>query len=232
MSAARGSGLLRTSSIATRWGAMVVAGAVALSLIPLGAPAASAASHPVVSAPAVPAASKSVSPVGQTQLPLWANVPSPFAAASKTPVVSAPVVAASTTPVVSTPVVAASTTPLVAPDVPSAQSTARLRGQRVEALSKRTMDSTTWVNPNGSLTTDSYGAPVRVKDAKGKDGWTDVDLTLVARSDGTVGPRVHPQGLSMAGATGAGGTSTLASLGATSGEGVSLGWTKGLPKRC
>jgi hypothetical protein len=119
--------------------------------------------------------------------------------------------------------------PLTAPDVRSAQLTAKVRKQRVEVLSERAEDSTTWVNPDGSFTSESFGAPVRVRDSHGKDGWSDVDLDLVERSDGTVGPRVHPQGLVMAGETGASG-GLLASLTDGSGRQVQLDWKGALPQ--
>lgn len=118
--------------------------------------------------------------------------------------------------------------PLTAPDVRSAQLTARVRKQRVEVLSERAEDSTTWVNPDGSFTTESFGAPVRVRDKRGKDGWSDVDLTVVEFADGTVGPRVHPQGLRLAGRTT--GEGLLASLADKEGKGVELRWKEALPK--
>ncbi|MFD4949801.1 hypothetical protein ACFWNT_46875, partial [Streptomyces sp. NPDC058409] len=46
----------------------------------------------------------------------------------------------------------------------------------MEALSERTGDSTTWVNPNGSLTTDVASGTVRVKE---NGQWKRIDTALV-----------------------------------------------------
>jgi RHS repeat-associated protein len=114
------------------------------------------------------------------------------------------------------------------PDLLSARVAARAQGSRVEVLSKRTETTTTFVNPDGSFTSETYGAPVRIRDKNGKDGWSDVDLNLVTHADGTVGPKVHPQGLVFGGASGAGGT--VASLTDRGGRTVELGWAQALPK--
>lgn len=122
-----------------------------------------------------------------------------------------------------------------AADLPSARVTARLSGKRVEALSERTETSTTWVNPNGSLTTELAAGPVRFK----RDGqWTDVDLDLAARADGTVAPAAHPEGLVLGGKGGSRPASlkeagkaaarTLVALGQGQ-EQVELQWKGGLP---
>ena len=85
------------------------------------------------------------------------------------------------------------------PDLLSARVAARAQGSRVEVESQRSATSTTWVNPDGTLTTDQYGGPIRFRDAQGV--WQDVDLTLVERADGTVAPKGHPGGLVLAGAS-------------------------------
>ncbi|POX43747.1 sugar-binding protein, partial [Streptomyces sp. Ru71] len=123
-----------------------------------------------------------------------------------------------------------------AADIASARVTARLSGKRVEALSERTETSTTWVNPNGSLTTEMAAGPVRYKE---NGSWQPVDLTLVQGSDGSVAPKGHPRGLRLA----AGGGAAARSLAATGkaaardlvtlGEGdrqIVLQWKGGLPK--
>ncbi|MYS40675.1 DNRLRE domain-containing protein, partial [Streptomyces sp. SID5998] len=122
-----------------------------------------------------------------------------------------------------------------AADVPSARVAARLSGRRVEALSERTETSTTWVNPNGSLTTESSAGPVRFKRNR---QWVDVDLDLVARADGSVAPAAHPQGLVLGGkggskpvslkAAGQAEPRTLVTLGQGQ-EQVELQWKGGLP---
>ncbi|WP_079175436.1 DNRLRE domain-containing protein [Streptomyces malaysiense] len=123
-----------------------------------------------------------------------------------------------------------------AADLPSARVAARLSGKRVEALSERTETSTTWVNPNGSLTTELSAGPVRFK----RDGkWVDVDLDLAARADGSVAPAAHPKGLVLGGkggtkpaslkAAGKAAARTLVTFGQGQ-EQVELGWKGGLPK--
>ncbi|MFE4612048.1 DNRLRE domain-containing protein [Streptomyces niveus] len=90
--------------------------------------------------------------------------------------------------------------PTQASDIPSARIAARLSGKRVEALSERTETSTTWVNKNGSLTTELAAGPVRFEDPT-SGTWRDVDLDLVS-ADGSVAPRAHPRGLKLAGKSG------------------------------
>jgi hypothetical protein len=60
-------------------------------------------------------------------------------------------------------------------DMASARAQAVEQGKRVEVTGKRTEDSTTWVNPNGALTTEVFQEPIRVR----QDGtWKPVDTTL------------------------------------------------------
>ncbi|WP_145797188.1 DNRLRE domain-containing protein [Kitasatospora atroaurantiaca] len=128
--------------------------------------------------------------------------------------------------------------PSWAADIPSARIAARLSGQRVEALSERTETSTTWVNKDGSLTSELFAGPVRFQQ---NGQWVDVDLGLQAASDGSVAPKAHPRGLKLAGAGGArvkslaesqagkGDARTLVSLGEGDQQ-VELQWKGGLPK--
>ncbi|MEU0431692.1 DNRLRE domain-containing protein [Streptomyces sp. NPDC006290] len=125
-----------------------------------------------------------------------------------------------------------------AADIPSARLAARLSGRRVEALSERTETSTTWVNKNGSLTTELTAGPVRFRD-QGTGRWRDVDLKLVRLADGTVQPEAHPRGLRLAGRSGTPLTSWTAASKARSTDLVTLGggdrqitlqWKGGLPK--
>ncbi|WP_147376201.1 hypothetical protein [Micromonospora radicis] len=86
-----------------------------------------------------------------------------------------------------------------AADVMSARVLARLSGKRVEALSERDESATTWVNPDGSLTSELSSGPIRFQ----RDGkWVDVDLTLEPAADGSIIPRAHPEGLRLGGAGG------------------------------
>ncbi|MFE4415748.1 DNRLRE domain-containing protein [Streptomyces sp. NPDC056821] len=122
-----------------------------------------------------------------------------------------------------------------AADLPSARLAARLSGKRVEALSERTETSTTWVNPNGSLTTELSAGPVRFKRS---GAWVGVDLDLAARADGSVAPAAHPRGLVLGGRGGSRAASLKAAAQAaprslvTLGQGqeqVQLQWKGGLP---
>ncbi|WP_326762904.1 DNRLRE domain-containing protein [Streptomyces phaeochromogenes] len=122
-----------------------------------------------------------------------------------------------------------------APDLASARVAARLNDKRVEALSERTETSTTWANPDGSLTSELSAGPVRFRD--GGD-WRDVDLSLVKDADGSVAPKAHPRGLEL-GEKGGTKLSALADNSkaaardlVTLGEGdqqVRLQWRGGLP---
>ncbi|MEU9230365.1 RHS repeat-associated core domain-containing protein [Streptomyces massasporeus] len=122
-----------------------------------------------------------------------------------------------------------------AADIPSARVAARLSGKRVEALSERTETSTTWVNKDGSLTTELTAGPVRFER---EDKWVDVDLKLRESGSG-VEPVAHPEGLQLAGRTGTPAKSLKAAREAkatdlvTLGEGdqqIALQWKGGLPK--
>ncbi|NED17956.1 RHS repeat-associated core domain-containing protein [Streptomyces sp. SID9913] len=123
-----------------------------------------------------------------------------------------------------------------AADIASARVAARLNKKRVEALSERTETSTTWANPDGTLTTELSAGPVRFRD---EGEWRSVDLDLVRDSDGSVAPKAHPQGLEL----GERGGKKLSSLSenddapardlVTLGEGdqqIRLQWKGGLPE--
>ncbi|MEO3975616.1 DNRLRE domain-containing protein [Streptomyces sp. CAU 1734] len=124
-----------------------------------------------------------------------------------------------------------------AADIASARVAARLSGKRVEALSERTETSTTWVNKDGSLTTELAAGPVRFKDDATRS-WRDVELDLVRSGDGGVEPKAHPEGLRLAGKSGVPAASIQAARTAratdlvTLGEGdraITLQWRGGLP---
>ena len=57
--------------------------------------------------------------------------------------------------------------------------------------------SSTWVNSDGTLTTEQHAGPIRSHDAHG--AWQDVDLTLAEQADGSVAPKGHPGGLRLSG---------------------------------
>ncbi|MFE7213899.1 sugar-binding protein, partial [Streptomyces sp. NPDC057611] len=128
--------------------------------------------------------------------------------------------------------------PDAAADIPSAKVAARLHGKRVEALSERTETSTTWVNKDGSLTTELTAGPVRFTD-EGTGEWREVDLDLVQGADGAVKPKAHPSGLRLSGKSGTPAKSLKAAQQAeatdlaTLGEGdqqITLQWKGGLPQ--
>ncbi|MEP7368612.1 MAG: DNRLRE domain-containing protein [Dermatophilaceae bacterium] len=85
------------------------------------------------------------------------------------------------------------------PDLLSARVAARAQGSRVEAESERSGTSTTWVNPDGTLTTEQHQGLIRFRESDGS--WRDVDLTMAEQADGTVAPKGHPGGLRLKGAT-------------------------------
>ena len=57
-------------------------------------------------------------------------------------------------------------------DFPSAVVQARATGERVEVTAERTDSSTTWVNPDGTVTTTQHAAPVRFQDGEG--AWQEI----------------------------------------------------------
>ncbi|MFE2279388.1 RHS repeat-associated core domain-containing protein [Streptomyces sp. NPDC059454] len=125
-----------------------------------------------------------------------------------------------------------------AADIPSARVAARLSGKRVEALSERTETSTTWVNKDGSLTSEITAGPVRFKDEDSGE-WRPVDLDLITDDSGAVVPKAHPRGLRISGKSGTRATSLRASQGSkavdlvTLGDGdngITLQWKGGLPE--
>ncbi|MEV8451632.1 DNRLRE domain-containing protein [Streptomyces sp. NPDC052095] len=144
------------------------------------------------------------------------------------------------------PATAAPSAPVAAPekaavaqaaDIASARVAARLSGKRVEALSERTETSTTWVNKDGSLTTELAAGPVRFQDPDTGD-WRTVDVELAAEDDGSVVSRAHPRGLRLAGRSGTRATSLRAAQSAPATDLVTLGsgdeeitlqWRGGLP---
>ncbi|WP_241996612.1 RHS repeat-associated core domain-containing protein [Kribbella antiqua] len=79
------------------------------------------------------------------------------------------------------------------PDLVSAVVTARSQGSKVEVESMRSETSTTWANPDGTMTTEAHASPIRFKTAKG--AWQSIDLTLAMATDGTVASRGHGLGL-------------------------------------
>ncbi|MFI8967113.1 DNRLRE domain-containing protein, partial [Streptomyces sp. NPDC053493] len=131
-----------------------------------------------------------------------------------------------------------------AADLPSAQVAARLSGKRVEAKSERTESSTTWANPDGTVTTDAASGPIRFRDGA-SGAWHDIDVELTKR-DGVIAAKGHPLGLRLAGKTpaaqaakvrasgaaGEAGTAEVPLVTLAAGEGRELGlsWRGALPE--
>lgn len=111
--------------------------------------------------------------------------------------------------------------PAQAADEASAQLMARLQHRRIEILSARTEDSTTWADPDGSLTTEAFSGPVRVQSTGGT--WHDIDTTLA-----DTGSAVTPKATAAEVELSDGGTGTLASVQQGRHE-FAMGWPKSLP---
>lgn len=107
------------------------------------------------------------------------------------------------------------------PDIQTAMAAARAQYQRVEALSERSETSTTWANPDGSLSTELAMGPIRLQNKNGL--WADVDLTL-ATSNGVLAPKFSPVPFVLSG----GGTTVVASENIAGGT-VQVGWPATLP---
>ncbi|MDX6347847.1 MAG: hypothetical protein QOF84_2637 [Streptomyces sp.] len=98
---------------------------------------------------------------------------------------------------------------------------AKLTGERVELTSQRTEDTTTYVNPDGTLTTESYAGPIRVQDSDGT--WESVDTEL---SD--AGAALEPKAAAADITVSDGGDTRLASVSAD-GKSFGMSWPETLP---
>jgi RHS repeat-associated protein len=121
-------------------------------------------------------------------------------------------------------------TTLVAPDAVSARAIARLQNQPVEIVGERSETSSTYAQPDGSLSLGTAAAPIWVR--KGGDGsrvgdWALVDTTLVANADGSVSTVATTEPLKLSGARSARAGGSLLSFGST--VGVDLSWDGPLP---
>ena len=116
-------------------------------------------------------------------------------------------------------------------DMASARSVAAQEGEPVEVIAKRTESSSTWVLPDGNLSTSFAAGPVWVRlggDGTQAQDWALVDLTLQATADGTVRPKAHPGDLVLAGA-GTPDDGRLLSMSRSAGEALGLAWDGALP---
>ncbi|MGW4642206.1 DNRLRE domain-containing protein [Sphaerisporangium sp. NPDC004334] len=120
------------------------------------------------------------------------------------------------------------TTPAIAetisssPDRHSALEAAERQGSPVEIWSLRTEQSTTYANPDGSLRTELFSGPVRVKD---KGVWGDIDTTLV-ESGGVLRPRRAKADMEIS----TGGDGPAAKLSRGKGRSFGVRWAKALPR--
>jgi len=112
------------------------------------------------------------------------------------------------------------------PDRTSAIVAARLCDGRVRVDSLTSETTEVWANADGRMSAEVHSGQVRVRD--GENGWRMVDLNLARRADGSVAPRVHPNGLVLSGARGSG-VHDLARLGSGD-EQLTLGWRGTLPQ--
>ncbi|MGV4987911.1 DNRLRE domain-containing protein [Streptomyces sp. NRAIS4] len=104
-------------------------------------------------------------------------------------------------------------------DEASAMLMARLQHRRIEVLSERTADTTTWVLPSGSMQTESFASPIRVK----RDGtWHDIDTSLTGTGAG-LKPKEAVADIAVSG-----GDSDLASV-ARGRTRFAMGWQDKLP---
>ncbi|WP_257004384.1 DNRLRE domain-containing protein [Streptomyces sp. SA15] len=110
--------------------------------------------------------------------------------------------------------------PAEAQDEASAVLMARLQDRKIEVLSDRTADSTTYALPSGELETEAYAGPVRVK----QDGqWKDIDTSL-SDTGSDLTPAAAPADISISD----GGDTRLASV-VKGNESFGLGWQDTLP---
>ncbi|MFE9171107.1 DNRLRE domain-containing protein [Streptomyces kebangsaanensis] len=128
--------------------------------------------------------------------------------------------------------------PATAASEAAARLKARIQNRRIEVTDARTETSTTYVNPDGTVTEEAYAGPVRFK---GDDGsWHDVDASLTQAEDGSVRAKGHPHGLTLAGrkaapkglkAAGAKSASSvpLVTMEDRAGRQMQLGWYGELP---
>ncbi|WP_198045699.1 ricin-type beta-trefoil lectin domain protein [Kitasatospora mediocidica] len=104
-----------------------------------------------------------------------------------------------------------------------ARTKAKTSGQAVAVDALTTGSSTTVVNPDGTLSTTDYTAPVRIRQSA---GWAAIDATLRTNTDGTLSPTVSPTSLKLSG----GGSGALATLTTPDGKQLSVTAPFTLPK--
>jgi RHS repeat-associated protein len=106
-------------------------------------------------------------------------------------------------------------------DLVSARIAARNQRTPVEVTNARTETSSTFINPNGTVTVDRSLGPVRVRHGQ---GWAPIDLTLVKSAAGWT-PRSSPVPVTFSG----GGAGPAARMADGSKKSLALAWTSRLP---
>jgi RHS repeat-associated protein len=119
-----------------------------------------------------------------------------------------------------------------AEDYIAARLQAAVTNHRILVISEMSELSTTWVNPDGTLTTESFGAPVRVRDGAGEYGWRDLDFTLVFDDAGFVRAKSgrFDFKVSGGGTVAAVASNGLVSISGSDGNHFGFGWDGALPK--
>ncbi|MEV7281802.1 DNRLRE domain-containing protein [Streptomyces sp. NPDC093111] len=113
--------------------------------------------------------------------------------------------------------------PAEAEDAASALLMARLQNRRIEITGERTDSTTSWANPDGTTSVDSFTGPIRVQDERGT--WQPLDTTLVDTGAG-VQPKMAAANVTLSdGGTG----DTLAQV-ETDQHALGVGWEGTLPK--
>lgn len=140
-------------------------------------------------------------------------------AASSTSTLNAAPASTGTPPTLTT--APASTEDYTRPDLPSARLAARLLNHRVEITGLEAEMSTTWVNADGTMTSDISASPVR---EQVNGAWQHVDATLVATPQGIV-PKVAKIAATFSG----GGTQPLYTVQTGAASSVSVNWPGQLP---
>lgn len=106
-------------------------------------------------------------------------------------------------------------------DFPSAVVQAKATGKRVEVTAETTDSSSTWVNPDGTVTTQQYAAPIRFEDEAG--AWQAIDTTLAKQADGSIAPKSADEGAVELAPSVAGTADAPAEVASVAGSGASTG---------
>lgn len=136
----------------------------------------------------------------------WSNVLVGFFAVGSllgVDVMAADLASAAAPVVVASPAAVRPTRVTEAADVVAARVSARAQGSRVEAVAERTEFTSTFVNPDGTLTTEASAARVRFRDKADGNKWRNVDLTL-REAGGQVTPTSSDLGLTLSAGAAAG----------------------------